>query len=89
MGFYLGVNGLVHGFCKWVLPWLLSGSKKRSNTVLDGYKNCATIGFYTGWKQVVSDSEKGSKWFKKCCTNQVLYGCQAGSKNFIWVLCAT
>ena len=51
MGFYLGVNGVVHGFYKWVLPRILSGPKK------------------------------GSKWFKKMCANQVLYGCQAGSKK--------
>ena len=51
MGFYLGVNAVVHGFCKWVLPRVLSSFKK------------------------------GSKGFKHFCANQVLYGCQAGSKK--------
>ena len=49
--------------------------------VLYGYRNYATIGFYTGWNQVVPDPKKGAKWFKKLCANQVLYGCQAGSKK--------
>ena len=39
------------------------------------------IGFYTGWNQVVLNPKKSSKWFKKLCTNQVLYGCQTGSKK--------
>ena len=40
-----------------------------------------TIGFYAGWNQVVPDPKKGSKWHKNLCANQVLYGCQAGSKK--------
>ena len=49
--------------------------------VLNGQHNCATIGFYTDWNQVVPDPKKGSEWFKKLSANQVLYRCQAGSKK--------
>ena len=34
-----------------------------------------------GWNQVVPDPKKGSKWFKKLCASQVLYGCQADFKK--------
>ena len=37
MGFYLDVNGVVHGFCKWVLPRVLSGPKKGSKKDLKGF----------------------------------------------------
>ena len=49
--------------------------------VLNGYKNCKTIAFYTGCNQVVPYPKKGSEWFEKLGANQVLYGCQAGSKK--------
>ena len=77
MGFYLGVNGVVHDFCKWVL----SGFYPVLRRVLKGCRNCATIGFCTGWNQVVPDPNKGSKWFKNLCAKQILYGCQTGSKK--------
>ena len=77
MGFYLGVNGVVHGFA--------NGSRHGFYPIprrfLNGYKNCTTIGFYTCWNQIVPDPKKGSKWFYKLCANQVLYGCHAGSKE--------
>ena len=79
MGFYLGVNRVVHGFCKWVLSRALYGPKKVSKWI----QNCAIVGFYTGWNRVVPGPKKGSKWFEKFCANQVLYGCQAGSKKDI------
>ena len=49
--------------------------------VLNGYKNCATIGFYTDLNQVVPDPKKAPKWLKKLCANKVLHGCQAESKK--------
>ena len=51
------------------------------NLGVNGHENCVTIGFYTGWNQVVPDPKKGCELFKKLCDNLVLYGCQAGFKK--------
>ena len=42
-----------NGSCPGFYPVLKS--------VLNGYKNCGTIGFYTGWNQFVPEPKKGSK----------------------------
>ena len=63
------------------MPRVSSGPKKGLRVKGQLYENCATIGFYTGWNQIVPDPKKSSKWFKKLCANQVQYGCQAGLKK--------
>ena len=44
-------------------------------------KNARLLGSTRGWNQVAPDPKKGSKWFKKLCANQVLYGGKAGFKK--------
>ena len=89
MGFYLGVNGFIHGFCKWVLPRVLSVSKKGSKWI----QKLCDHRFYTGWNQVVLDPKKDSKWFKKLCATRFYMGVKQvlrrTLKAFVWVLCGT
>ena len=80
MGFYLGVNGVVHGFSDGFCP----GFYPVLTRVLRGSKWIQKLCDYRvlhGLEQIVPDTKKGSKCFKTLYVNQVLYGCQAGSKK--------